>query len=92
MEERRTIRRGKSKPLSARAKYRGRAKVQIQAYLSAIVQNLKRLLFPLYCWLLSALLALLGSQRARIAIQPIAPTNQLLKQKSIRTFSTRPTS
>ena len=35
----------------ARAKYRGRPKVQIQAYLCAIVQNLKRLLFPLYCWL-----------------------------------------
>jgi IS5 family transposase len=28
----------------ARAKYRGRAKVAVQAYLSAIVQNLKRLL------------------------------------------------
>ncbi len=38
----------------ARAKYRGRSKVQIQAYLSAIVQNLKRLLFPLYGWLLRA--------------------------------------
>ncbi len=37
----------------ARAKYRGRSKVQIQAYLIAIVQNLKRLLFPLYCWLLA---------------------------------------
>jgi transposase len=37
----------------ARAKYRGRPKVQIQAYLCAIVQNLKRLLFPLYCWLLA---------------------------------------
>ena len=35
----------------ARAKYRGRSKVQIQAYLCAIVQNLKRLLFPFYCWL-----------------------------------------
>ena len=35
----------------SRAKYRGRAKVQIQAYLCAIVQNLKRLIFPLYCWL-----------------------------------------
>jgi hypothetical protein len=35
----------------SRAKYRGRSKVQIQAYLCAIVQNLKRLLFPLYCWL-----------------------------------------
>jgi transposase len=40
----------------ARAKYRGRAKVQIQAYLSAMVQNLKRLLFPLYCWLFACLL------------------------------------
>ena len=37
----------------ARAKYRGRSKVQIQAYLCAIVQNLKRLLFPLYGWLLT---------------------------------------
>jgi hypothetical protein len=37
----------------ARAKYRGRSKVQIQAYLIAIVQNLKRLLFPLYGWLLA---------------------------------------
>jgi len=37
----------------ARAKYRGRSKVQIQAYLCAIVQNLKRLLFPLYAWLLT---------------------------------------
>src|SRR5262249_16506105 len=37
----------------ARARYRGRLKVQIQAYLSAIVQNLKRLLFPLYCWLIA---------------------------------------
>ena len=36
-----------------RAKYRGTLKVQIQAYLSAIVQNLKRLLFPLYCWLVA---------------------------------------
>ena len=39
----------------ARAKYRGRVKVQIQAYLSAIVQNLKRLLFPLYYWLFTCL-------------------------------------
>lgn len=37
----------------ARAKYRGRSKVQIQAYLCVIVQNLKRLLFLLYCWLLA---------------------------------------
>ena len=35
----------------SRAKYRGRSKVQIQAYLCAMVQNLKRLLFLLYQWL-----------------------------------------
>jgi transposase len=34
----------------SRARYRGRAKVQIQAYLIAIIQNLKRLVFLLcYC-------------------------------------------
>ena len=37
----------------SRAKYRGRAKVQIQAYLSAIVQNLKRLVFLLLYWLVA---------------------------------------
>ena len=35
----------------SRAKYRGRSKMQIQAYLCAMVQNLKRLIFPLYHWL-----------------------------------------
>jgi IS5 family transposase len=40
----------------SRARYRGRCKVQIQAYLSAMVQNLKRLLFPLYCWLIAIFL------------------------------------
>lgn len=34
----------------ARARYRGRGKVQIQAYLSATVQNLKRLVFLFYHW------------------------------------------
>jgi transposase len=42
----------------SRARYRGRCKVQIQAYLSAMVQNLKRLLFPLYCWLIAIFLRL----------------------------------
>ncbi len=37
----------------SRAKYRSTSKVQIQAYFTAIVQNLKRLLFPLYCWLVA---------------------------------------
>ena len=40
----------------ARARYRGRSKVQIQAYLIAIVQNLKRLLFPFSYWLLTPFL------------------------------------
>jgi hypothetical protein len=34
----------------SRARYRGRTKVQIQAYLSAIVQNLKRLVAALSFW------------------------------------------
>jgi hypothetical protein len=37
----------------ARARYRGRQKVQIQAYLSGTAQNLKRLVFLLYCWLIT---------------------------------------
>ena len=38
----------------ARARYRGRSKVQIQAYLSAMAQNLKRLAFLLYLWLVTS--------------------------------------
>jgi Transposase DDE domain len=37
----------------SRARYRGRSKVQIQAYLSVIVQNLKRLVAALWCWLIT---------------------------------------
>jgi hypothetical protein len=37
----------------ARAKYRGRRKVQIQAYLIAIAQNLKRLVALVYYWLVT---------------------------------------
>jgi hypothetical protein len=37
----------------SRAKYRGRPKVQIQAFLSAIAQNVKRLVALFYCWLLA---------------------------------------
>jgi len=35
----------------SRARYRGRAKVQIQAYLSAMAQNLKRLVAAFFAWL-----------------------------------------
>jgi len=37
----------------ARAKYRGRSKVQIQAYFSAMIQNLKRLVCAIYIWLIA---------------------------------------
>jgi IS5 family transposase len=37
----------------SRARYRGRSKVQIQAYLSAMAQNLKRLVFLFYYWLVT---------------------------------------
>ena len=55
----------------SRAKYRGRAKVQIQAYLCAIVQNLKRLLFPLYCWLLAR------RWSYSTGIAPVSPSDRL---------------
>jgi hypothetical protein len=35
----------------SRARYPGRSEMQIQAYQGAVVQNLKRLLFPVYSWL-----------------------------------------
>ena len=35
----------------SRARYRGRSKVQIQAYLSEMAQNLKRLVLLFYLWL-----------------------------------------
>jgi hypothetical protein len=41
----------------SRARYRGRSKVQIQAYLSATVQNLKRLVAALWCWLIKQMAA-----------------------------------
>jgi transposase len=66
----------------SRAKYRGRPKVQIQAYLSAIVQNLKRLLFPLYCWL-----AACWSRLTRATTQA-RPTNRK-SPKSIRQMPAR---
>jgi hypothetical protein len=37
----------------SRARYRGRSKVQIQAYLIAMAQNLKRLVLPFYYWLVT---------------------------------------
>jgi hypothetical protein len=74
----------------ARAKYRGRAKVQIQAYLCAIVQNLKRLLFPLYCWLLAHHWSYsTNNPRALISNQSRQQTSA--KPKPNCTFSTGPT-
>ena len=75
----------------ARAKYRGRGKVQIQAYLIAIVQNLKRLLFPIYCWLVACW------SRLTRAIAHASPTHRMKPKISRKnaskksTFSTGPT-
>jgi hypothetical protein len=44
---------GKQRHNVSRAKYRGRAKVQIQAYLTAMVQDLKRLVSALLLMLYS---------------------------------------
>ena len=61
------------------ARYRGRSKVQIQAYLSAMAQNLKRLVFLFYYWLVTW----------KICWQKIAalPPSQPI---SSQTFSTGP--
>jgi IS5 family transposase len=50
----------------SRAMYRGRPKVQIQAYLSAIAQNLKRLVALFYYWLLACWLC----QRSNSTLTP----------------------
>ena len=63
----------------ARAKYRGRCKVQIQAYLSAIVQNLKRLVALIYCWLLDRWLR-----------KQVKPPDCKPQRSRPTTFSTRP--
>ena len=63
----------------ARARYRGRSKVQIQAYLSAMAQNLKRLVVLFYCWLIAWWL-----RRQR------KPTPSPTRSFQIWTFSTRP--
>jgi len=62
----------------SRARYRGRSKVQIQAYLSATAQNLKRLVKAIVRWLLIRL----SNRRRR--------TPQLAYVANMRTFSTRP--
>jgi hypothetical protein len=62
----------------SRAQYRGRSKVQIQAYLSATAQNLKRLVKAILRWLLIRL----SNRRRR--------TPQLAQLTNKRTFSTRP--
>jgi transposase len=62
----------------SRARYRGRAKVQIQAYLSATVQNLKRLVAALWCWLIT---------RPGKTLDGITPTTSLAKKP---TYSTGP--
>jgi hypothetical protein len=63
----------------SRARYRGRSKVQIQAYLSAIVQNLKRLVAALRCWLIT---------RFQDALHNLTPSTSLAKKP---TYSTGPT-
>ncbi len=56
-------------------KYRGRSRVQIQAYLCAIVQNLKRL-FPLYCWLLAVYWSYSTNNPPGLKSNQSRPTNE----------------
>ena len=75
----------------ARAKYRGRPKVQIQAYLIAIVQNLKRLLFPLYCWLVTCCWRLTHDTAPARPTHHKKPEIEQTNASKNSTFSTRPT-
>jgi transposase len=63
----------------SRAKYRGLPKVQIQAYLSAIVQNLKRLVIAIYLWVIARWLCHLSKSACTPA-----------RCKNPQTFSTGP--
>jgi hypothetical protein len=65
--------------------------VQIQAYLCAIVQNLKRLLFPLYCWLLAHCRSHSTSTTPALPATYSRPSIDCQTKKAIRTFSTGPT-
>lgn len=69
---------GKQNHGLSRTRYRGRAKVQIQAYLNAIAQNLKRLVEAVLRWLRIWLLNRRSS------------TTQLAYAANTWTFSTRP--
>jgi hypothetical protein len=64
----------------ARAKYRGRGKVQIQAYLSAIVQNLKRLVALFYYWLI----AWWSRRKLNKALNSTCPSKTRLFQRAPR--------
>ena len=92
VEERRTIRRGKSKPLSGAGQVSRTSKSPNSSLPKRNCSEPQTPALPTLLLGASALLVLFDWHHARIAIQPIAPTNQLLKQKSIRTFSTRPMS
>ena len=61
----------------SRAKYRGRSKVQIQAYFSAMVQNLKRLVRVIYLWII-----------ARWLCRPSQTVYNPANSRNTQTFST----
>ena len=61
----------------SRARYRGRSKVQIQAYLIAIVQNLKRLVAALWYW---RILAPLATSEPALPHPRLFPKRRLFQQ------------
>ncbi len=84
----------------SRARYRGRAKVQIQAYLSATAQNLKRLVAALLGWLIVCWSSRRGNVPESKQILSESPTPgtkspkvsglAVLAASKSRTFSTGP--
>ena len=69
----------KQKHNLSRAKYRGTSKVQIQAYLSATAQNLKRLVCLVYVW-----------YRMLRAIARLPRVDDKARTHQMTTFSTGP--
>jgi hypothetical protein len=71
VENGRAVVEAKQNQCLARAKYRGRPIVQVQAYLIATVQNIRRLLFPLVALLLT------HGPSYSISTAPMLPSHQL---------------
>jgi DDE family transposase len=70
----------------ARARYRGRRRVQIQAYLSATVKNLKRLVFLFYHWLAGWWSSLVFDRQLGCHLDEVARSDPRVGHRAARLF------